>query len=299
MKYTLLEMTQDVLSSMSSDEINSISDTPESLQVATIIRQKYFDIVNRLELPEHEQLFQLNPSLDNTSPVLMFVPEGMSNIEWLKYYNSNISNSVNLNDNHNNIANSIPPSSSVDPILTPPGYQYVTLLPVKQFIDYTNRFDQQNGNVFTFTLSDISNKFNGNFTFYYMNDRQPTYATIISNNYVIFDSYDSTVDDTLQSSKTMGYGEVIPKFDMVDTFIPDLAEEQFQLLLNEAKALAYFELKQQPHQLAMQETKRGWSTIQKQKSLDNKPGYFDQLPNFGRKGNYTRMPFLGGVYSWS
>ena len=53
MKYTLLEMTQDILSNMSSDEVNSISDTPESLQVATIIKQKYYDIVSRGDLPEH------------------------------------------------------------------------------------------------------------------------------------------------------------------------------------------------------------------------------------------------------
>ena len=58
MKYTLLEMTQDILSNMSSDEVNSISDTTESLQVATIIKQKYFDLISRVNRPEHDQLIQ-------------------------------------------------------------------------------------------------------------------------------------------------------------------------------------------------------------------------------------------------
>src|SRR5882757_6715281 len=107
MKYTLLELTQDILSGMSSDEVNSISDTSESLQVATIIKQKYFDIINRVPLPEHEQLIQLDPSLDADSPVLMFVPQGIADIKWLKYFNSD--------------------TDSVD---TPaPGYLYVTILP--------------------------------------------------------------------------------------------------------------------------------------------------------------------------
>jgi hypothetical protein len=73
---------------------------------------------------------------------------------------------------------------------------------------------------------------------------------------------------------------------MTDNFTPNLKEEQFQLLLNEAKTLAFYELKQQPHQLAMQETKRGWSNIQKNKSVANRPGYFNELPNYGRT-NYS------------
>jgi len=299
MKYTLLEMTQDVLSNMSSDEVNSIGDTVESLQVARIIKQKYFDVINRLNLIEHEQLLQLNPSLDDTSPVIMYVPEGVSNIKWLKYFNSNTSSAVNLAESTdiNDEINGITPTSSSSGI-SPPGYAYVTLLPIEQFIEMVNRFDPSVDNVESFTFSDTSNGFNKSFTFYYKNDSQPCYATIISNYYVIFDSYDNTVDDTLQGSKTMFMGSVIPTFRMEDSFIPDLAEEQFPLLLSEAKSLAFYELKQQPHQLAMQESKRGWSTIQKKKNIDNVPSDFDQLPDFGRKGNYMRQPFLGGVYSW-
>jgi hypothetical protein len=45
-KMTLLEMTQDILSDMDSDEVNSINDSVESLQVAQIIKTTYFNIVN-------------------------------------------------------------------------------------------------------------------------------------------------------------------------------------------------------------------------------------------------------------
>jgi hypothetical protein len=74
---------------------------------------------------------------------------------------------------------------------------------------------------------------------------------------------------------------------MVDTFTPDLDSQQFPLLVNEAKALAFFELKQQPHVKAEQELKRQWSTVQKNKSINNRPTYFNELANFGRRtGNY-------------
>jgi hypothetical protein len=281
MKYTLLQMTQDILSSMSSDEVNSISDSAESLQVATIIKQKYFDIINRIPLPEHEQLIQLDASLDDTLPVLMYIPQGVSNIKWLKYYDSNVLDGTSVSDH--DINTDITSSASTDDA-TPPGYLYVRILPTEDFISMVNSFNTSESNVDTFTFTDNSNGFNGSYTFNYKDDTQPQFCTIISNYYVIFDSYDNTQDSTLQQSKTMAWGEVIPTFSMVDSFIPNLAEEQFQLLLHEAKALAFFELKQQPHQLALQETKRGWSNIQKKKAIINRPTYFDELPDIGRSG---------------
>jgi len=39
MKSTVLDMTQSILSGLGSDEVNSISDTTESLQVAEVINK--------------------------------------------------------------------------------------------------------------------------------------------------------------------------------------------------------------------------------------------------------------------
>lgn len=273
-------MTQSILSSMSSDEVNSIGDTTESQQVAEIIRQKYFDIINRVPLPEHEQLIQLDASLDTDAPVMMFVPDGIGHIAWLKYYNSNPLDTAATTSTHG--INTDLEDNSGSGVNSPPGYQYVNILPAKQFIEIVNGFNPEESNVTSFTFTDAAHNFPGVYNFLYKNDRQPTYCCIINNYYVIFDSYDNTQDSTLQSTKTMAWGRVIPSFKMEDTFIPDLADEQFQLLLNEVKALAFFELKQQPHQLAIQETKRGWSNVQKNKAVANRPSYFDELPNFGR-----------------
>lgn len=361
--FTVLAMTQEILSAMSSDEVNSISDTSESMQVATILQRKYYDIISRGDLPEHNQIFQLNPSLTTDQPVMMFVPDGIGRIEYIKYYDTNPqdnSNSqsdqygaysehdtnVDLEANANgwsttssttntialgshtftvpsglqitsgDVATAFNTVNSMSGTVTSysgttlilnitsvkgsgtfsawtiiesngaisiPGYKYVTMLPTQQFFDMINRFDPTDDDVESFTFADTSNNFPGNFTFLYKNDRQPEYCCILSNFYVIFDSYDNSQDDTLQGSKTMCYGQVVPQFQMIDTFIPDLDSQQFPLLINEAKALAFYELKQQPHQLAMQEVKRQWSTVQKNKSVNNRPTYFQELPNFGRR----------------
>lgn len=295
-KMTLLDLTQNILSRMSSDEVNSISDSPESLQVANIVKNKYYDIINRVKLPEHEQLVQLDPSLDRTSPVLMYVPDGIADLKWLKYFDSNIldgSTSDTFEHDLNVDLTATEVSGSA-----PPGYLYVTILPTNQFIDMVNSFNPEDSNVESFTFTDNSNSFPSSYTFYYKNDRQPMYCTIISNYYIIFDSFDNTQDSTLQSSKSMAWGRVIPSFQMVDTFIPNLAEEQFQLLLNEATALAFYELKQQPHQLAMQEANRGWSNVQKNKAVTNRPTYFNELPNYGRRsGVYYGTRGFGNGYN--
>lgn len=294
MKMTLLEMVQDILSNLSSDEVNSISDSAESLQVATIIKQKYYDVIARADLVSLEQPFQLTASLSVTEPTLMFVPDGVAKIEYIKYFNSNPTGSDPIILDEDEQANDFPDINVGAAGNPAPGYQYVTMLPVKQFLDHTNKFDITASDVDSFIFQDGSNGYPGSFTFYYKNDAQPTYCCIISNYYVIFDSYDNTQDSTLQTSKTMCFGQVIPVFQMVDNFTPDLDNRQFQLLLNEAKSLAFYELKQQPHAKAEQEAKRQWTSLQRTKSMDGKPTSFDQTPDFGRRSAYTRGP----IFSW-
>jgi len=295
MKQTLLQMTQDILSSMSSDEVNSISDNAESLQVATIIRTKYNDIINRLGLPDHDQFIQLNPSLNPSSPVLMTLPSGISEIKWIKYFDSNTLDGNTATDFSHDLNIDITSSQNSDSN-APPGYLYVTILPNDEFIDMVQGFNPKNTNTATYSFYDASNNYPGTYTLYYKTNQQPVYCTVISNFYVLFDGYDNTQDSTLQSSKTMVCGRVIPPFQMVDTFIPDLSEDLFPLLFNEAKSLAWQELKQQQHPLAMREVERYWSIIQKTKAVVNRPSYFDELPGFGRKRGY--YGYRGGFWGY-
>lgn len=365
---TLLEMTQDILSRLDSDAVNSISDTVESMQVATIIKNKYYDVLSRGGLPENNKLFQLDPSLDINSPTLMYVPDGVGHIEWIKYFDSDPNDSEqvsqfgsfrhDLNTDITDTSSFITTSTTSNAIGTGtktftvasgltitvdqgvmalsgtssmtgtvtsysgttlvlditstvgsgtytawtivdsattsiPGYKYVTILPIDQFLDMINKFNPADSDVLSFTFSESGN----DFTFYYKNDIQPSYCTILSNYYIIFDSYASDFDSTLQGSKTLVYGQLVPAFTMSDTFVPPLDDNQFPLLFNESVALAFYELKQMPNAKAEQEIKRQWSVVQKNKSIVNKPAYFDQLPNYGR------MPRTGGygnssIYRW-
>jgi hypothetical protein len=175
-----------------------------------------------------------------------------------------------------------------------PGYKYVTVIPIEQFMEMINMFNPADANVESYVFNEAGE----NFTLYYKTDKQPQWCTVLSNEYVLFDSHDSTQESTLQASKSMCFGQTVPTFNMTDSFVPPLNDQQFPLLMNEAKALAYFELKQIPHVKAEQEIKRQWSVVQKNKSISGKPSPFDALPNFGR------VPRTGGygngapIYQW-
>lgn len=250
MKSTLLELTQNILSRLDSDEIDSISDTTEAMQVARIIRNTYFNILTRSNLPEHKKLVQLTSSGSATQPVLMIRPDDVQKVDWIKY---NIRTATDTIDR----------------------YDYVTILPLAQFLEMTDGFSTDDTNVDTMLLNGL--------TFTFTNNMKPTYCTIVDDLYFVFDSYDSAVETTLQTSKIKAFALTVPTFDLVDATIPDLDDVQFPLLLSEATSVAFVDLKQMPNQKAEQESRRNWISLQRTKALKKVPSAFDELPNFGRR----------------
>jgi len=89
-KKTVLQMVQNILSAMDSDEVNSISDTVESLQVAEIVRETYEDIIATLSIPETRSLTHLESMADVTRPNYLKIPDGVKEINWMKYNNKDV-----------------------------------------------------------------------------------------------------------------------------------------------------------------------------------------------------------------
>src|SRR6266481_2443007 len=143
MKRTLLDYTQSILSSLNSAEVNSIGDTPESLQVAEILRTTYYNILGRAELPEHDKLFQLTSSTDATKPVLMFRPnEGVAKLNWVQYYNSNPTGSTS---GEGSLTHDLDLDLSESDVglggASPPAFQDVQILPNYDFLNMVNTLD--------------------------------------------------------------------------------------------------------------------------------------------------------------
>ena len=59
-RMTVLEMTQDILSDMNSDEVNTINGSLEATQVSQIIKTTYFNITEGKDLAHFKELFRLD-----------------------------------------------------------------------------------------------------------------------------------------------------------------------------------------------------------------------------------------------
>jgi hypothetical protein len=82
---TLLDMTQNILNAMDSDEVDSIGDTVESLQVAEVIRETYEYITVGLDIPGRAGIIKLDASGDVDLPNHMTVPSDVERVEWIRY----------------------------------------------------------------------------------------------------------------------------------------------------------------------------------------------------------------------
>lgn len=253
MKYTLLDIVQTVLSSLDSDEVNSITDTTEAFQVAHIVRRCYNNIASHADLPEHRTTFNLTASSTST-PVVMYKPDTVDVIDWIKY------DKQTLTDTNVNFT-----------LLTP--------LSLSEFLDRMHSQTESDTEISTFNLT-----VNGSDTFeiLYRTDVGPSYYTTFDDGTILFDAIDTEVDSNLQASKTLAYGIVESAFLFSDTFIPNLDDRQFNLLLNEAISLAAVELKQQANPKAEQQVRRGWISLQRTKNNIPVETDFDRLPDYGR-----------------
>lgn len=257
MKYTLLELTQQILYSLDGDSVNSINDTEESIAVANIIKECYYDLVGQLDLPEHFDFFQLDATGTST-PTVMEKPDDVITIKWIKYDEST--------------------SDETDK-----KYRDIQYLPIEKFAEMVlslNSEDSDDVQQYAFeTNSD---------TFYFKckTNSAPSFFTTFDDGQIIFDSYNSEEDSNLQASKTWCYGVVNPTFTMSDTYTPDLDHRQFAALLNEAKAQCWNDLKQQANNRAENKARQNKIDSQKKKQnvgYPNNLNYYTDYPNYGRK----------------
>jgi len=82
-KLTLLDMTQSILSAMDSDDVNDIDDTVESIQVADLVREAFYELMSERNWPFLQQLTTCNSLADPNNPTRMEMPENLSKREVL------------------------------------------------------------------------------------------------------------------------------------------------------------------------------------------------------------------------
>ncbi len=254
MKYTLLKMTQLILSSMDSDEVNSISDTVESLQVVDIIETVYNEFLSDYHFPESHDFFQLEAT-GSTTPLVLTRPANLVNLDWFKY---NIKLTSESNDN------------------------YDLILEVSQldFIRRMEAFDVDSSNVSTFDITRNSQTFPIN----YRTDKMPQYYMVFNDSQIVCDSINTAEDTNLQKSKTWCHGQLEQVFTRSDSFVPNIDEQTFSAYFNECKAQCFSDLKQTINQRLERKTRQEAVRIQKNKqAIPTTTNWVNTFQDYGRK----------------
>lgn len=258
MKYTLLELIQRVLSSIKGEEVNNYNDTAESLVVRDIVKECFYNIIGTQDFPELKTLFEVTASGDSAKPTLMTLPSDVVGLEWLKY------NKIALSE-------------------TTPNFGYVYYLPLEEFLSRMHMLSTDDTAVGTFTVTTGSAD---SIEFYYRDDKAPDFYTSYDDNTLIFDSYDVLVDSTLQKSKSLCYGLKSGTWTDSNGFTLPLDAQQFNILIKEAKAMAWEELRQTNNQTATSQARKAKIAAEKKKdraNYDHTGYYYSKYPNYGRK----------------
>lgn len=248
-KSTLLEITQNILNDLDSDEVNSIDDTVESQQVANIIKSCYKEMISNRNWPHLKKLVQLESAGDITKPNYLKIPNGMKELLFFEYDKRRTGQTRSVT-------------------------QEVKYKEPDAFLRYTS---QRNSDLDTvIEVIDFSGT-----KILSINNQPPTYWTSFDDEYLITDSYDAAVDATLQKSKTQCLAYIETEWVHTDDAIPNLPDEAFSALEEEAKSTAFLVLKQMANQKAEQKASRQNRWLAR-KAWRTHGGV--QYDDYGRKG---------------
>ena len=207
-KDTLLGIVQDILSDADGDEVNSIGDTVESEQLATLIKNEFLDIADNMDLEHHKTVAALDATGAST-PSVMTRPEGFYDFAWIMYDKR------------------VTAGADAD-------FDHVHYMPNSDFVQMVTSLKASDTTVDTQTINGI--------TFNCYNDRSPTWYTFLDGyDSIVFDAYDSNLETNLQASKSMAYGTQRPTLTIADATVPDLPQNLMSLLKNRARSM-YFDL---------------------------------------------------------
>ncbi len=258
MKMTLLEMVQDIMSDMDADEVNSINDTVESLQVAQILKSTYFEMVSNRNWRDMDKLIQLEGLNDSAIPNIMRVPATVTEMHWLKY------NKRREDDDKDR-------------------FESVRYLTTNAFVTKVNRRDENQTNVIEVAEPDSG------ILLKIRNDIPPEWWTSFNDLEVVFDAFDITQGATMTDGNSQAWVNSEPIWTATDNFIPFFPVDAFSALLAEAKSICFARIKQQPDAKAEQQATRQQRWLSRRQWVTN-GGV--QYPHYGRRTKDRRTSRL-------
>ncbi len=240
-----------MLNDTDGDSVNSIADTPESLQMSEIVEDEYRELLSKRPWRHEQGLFPLESLGDSNRPNYLKIPVAVEQLGEIKY------NKRKATDTKDKFLNVI----YCEPVF---------------FIDMLDSRDSSASNIKVVTDFDNS-------LLNIRDDFAPTYWTSFDDVHIIFDSYDKGIDSTVQGakSKSLAFKNIRVAFSKSDTFVPDLPEDQFPLLLAICKKRAS-QVARQVEDTGATESTVKLNRVSSRQSWRARGGI--KQPNYGRGG---------------
>jgi hypothetical protein len=248
---TLLDIVQEFLSDTDADPVNNISDTVESMQYATVIRSIYDDVVTTHDIMFHERLVNLTAT-GVASPYVMERPEGLYEIEWIKYNSKQTAGGDQ-------------------------DYKLIKFMEPDDFLCMVQARTASDANMTEYTYNSV-------LPLAIQTDKAPEYWTILQGfDDIIFDSFDSALETNLQASKSLCRGTLKPTLALTNTAVLDLPKNYNPMVKNLARAYIFETLNDRlPATVALRARR---SEIRGQRERYITKGLQDKYtgPDYGRK----------------
>lgn len=250
-KMTLLKMVQNIGSAMDLDEINSITDTTEALQIAEVIEETLYEQFNNIFVAEHQGLFSLSSVSDVNSPNYLKVPDNVTKVNWVRYKN------FRAGDMQQEV-----------PYVTP-----------EEFLQTQFSFSEASDYIVATTDP------TSGVTYYIRADGPPSCYTMFDDHHFAFDSFDLDYETTMEGQNAVGYGSKTFEFLFEDDYVPPIDANLFPLLLAEAKSVCFLNLKQVAATKEEQRARRQRIRMQNDqfKSRKAQYSYWNRGNNFARR----------------
>lgn len=219
MKQTLLEIVQGILNELDTDDVNSIEDTVEAMQVSHIVKNCYLAMCANRNWPHQRRLTQVQHSGTPDKPTHLKLPENVKELVFFKYDKTKKDSTEDIT------------------------YQEIHYLYPDEFLRMVSSRNMNTPN----TMEVIDNS---GVSLVVKTNQAPSYWTSFDDDYIVCDSFDKNVDDALKKSKTQCLLYVSPVWIHRDDAVPDLPSEAFPALVEEAKSTSFLTLKQMANEKA-------------------------------------------------
>jgi hypothetical protein len=244
MKKTLLEIVKAILSKADSQDVNTIADTEESMQAAEVVQSVYEDMIANRLIPEHKSLIKLTSLSDNLFPTHFIMEDNQHKVETI-WYDTSTDNS----------------------------FQYTEMMWLEPE-DFLKLVDKRQSN-----YDSVDDRFAGT-KLRIANDSMPKWYTSFDDDHIVFDAYNSIVENTLQTSKTRAIAITYPVFSLDDDYVPDLDSNMFPYLQRESESMFFDVYKGAISVKIEQAAKRHKNYSQNDKM---KIGAVEKKRNYGRR----------------